>query len=86
MADIEVTLAVMSTGGLQGAHHIDMAGNTLLLRGDLLLEEGQEGIVLGHHLILLIVQTEVTVIADEADEMWCSDKMWISNYCILMAW
>lgn len=70
-ADIEVVLVVMSTGGLLGAHHIDMAGTTLLLRGDLLMVEGLGGNGLGHLRILLIVQSEIMVIADEADEMWC---------------
>lgn len=73
-ADIEVVLAVMSTGGLLGAHHIDMAGTTLLLQGDLLMVEGLGGNGLGHLHILLIVQTEIMFVADEADEMWCPDE------------
>lgn len=43
VVDIVVVQAVMSTGGLQGAHLIDMAGITLLPQGDLLMVEGQEG-------------------------------------------
>lgn len=65
-ADIKVVLVVMSTGGLQGAHHIDVAGTTLLLRGDQLMVEGLGGNGLGHLHILLIVQKEIMVIADEA--------------------
>lgn len=81
VAHTEVVLAVMSTGGLQGAHHIDMAGTTLLPQGDLLLVEGQEGIVLCHLCILLIVGTEIMVITDEADKIWCSYKDMDSKLC-----
>lgn len=94
VVDIEVVRDVMSTGGLQGVHHIDMAGITLLPQGDLLMVEGQEGKGPGHlhillmvegqerngldHLHILLLIVRTGLMLIEADE---ADGTWLADTC-----